>query len=156
MYYTGTTVRFPAVKTAVKMAYKLTPGSTASVICTTVEDDKFVFAAPVAGGYRYQQYDADNNVVCTGSFTVEQSLADAPSTYDARSEAEKALEAIDAKIAGRILTLEQSHITIGDRSIQYINSISELLKWRDFYQRIVNKEQGIVDAKTEVCILKRV
>ena len=156
MYYTGTTVHFPAATTAVKMAYKLTPGTTASVIVENPVEGEFVFAAPVAGDYRFMQYDADNEVILSGSFKVLQSLADAAEDYDARSEAEKALEAIDAKISGRILTLEQSHITIGDRSIQYINSISELLKWRDHYQRIVNREKGIFDAKTEVCVLKRV
>ena len=156
MYYTGTTVKHPAVSTAVRMAYKLTPGTTATIICETVEDGFFVFTAPPSGGYRFQQYNADGDIVAVGSFKVEQNLADAPATYDARSEAEKALEAINAKIEGRILTLEQSKISIGDRSIEYINSIEELLRWRDHFQRIVNKEQGIVDAKTEVCVLRRV
>ena len=156
MYYTGTTVHFKAYPNAVQMAYKLTPGTTASVIVDTVTDGEFVFAAPDRGAYRFMQYNADGDVIATGAFEILQSLADAPSTYDARSEAEKALEAIDAKIEGRILTLEQSKISIGDRSIEYINSISELLKWRDHYLRIVNKERGIVDAKTEVCVLRRV
>ena len=156
MYYTGTTIYHPAGYAAVRMAYKLTPGTTASVIVTALADGSFAFPAPAAGNYRFMQYDADGNVVMTGSFTVQQSLADAPANYDARSDAEKALEAIDAKIAGRILTLEQSKIAIGDRSIEYINSIDELLRWREHYQRIVNKERGIVDAKEEVCRLRRV
>ena len=156
MYYTGTSIRFPAGKTAVSMAYKLTPGTTATVVVETLVDSAFVFTVTAPGSYRYQQYDADGNVVVSGSFKVEQNLADAPASYDARSEAEKALEAIDAKIEGRILTLEQSKISIGDRSIEYINSIDELLRWREHFQRQVNKENGIVDAKTEVCIMRRI
>ena len=37
-----------------------------------------------------------------------------------------------------------------------INSIHELEQWRAFFQRIVNEEHGIKDAKTEVCVLRRV
>ena len=156
MYYTGTVIFHPAGYGAVRMAYKLTPGTTAPVIVTDMLDGLFRFEAPAAGNYRFMQYDEAGNVVMTGSFTVEQSLADAPADYDARSEAEKALEAIDAKIAGRILTLEQSKVAIGDRSIEYINSIDELLRWREHYQRIVNKERGIIDAKEEICRLRRI
>ena len=158
MYYTSTIIHFPAVRNAVQMAFKLLSAtSTASVIVTTVEGGFFVFSAPTTPGqFSYQQADADGNVLGFGRFTVAQNLATAPASYDPRSDAEKTLEAIDAKIAGRVLTLEQSQITIGDRSITYINSIRELERWRDYYQAIVNKEQGISPAKTEVCFLKRV
>jgi hypothetical protein len=158
MYYTGTTVHFPAVHNAVQMAFKLLSATTSAVvIVTTVENGFFVFTAPSAPGkYSYQQTDADGNVVGFGRFPVEQNLATAPANFDPRSDAEKTLEAIDAKIAGRVLTLEQSQITIGDRSITYINSIRELERWRDYYQQIVNKEQGVSPAKTEVVFLKRV
>ena len=158
MYYTSTIIHFPAVRNAVQMAFKLLSAtSTASVIVTTVEGGFFVFSAPTTPGqFSYQQADADGNVLGFGRFTVAQNLATAPASYDPRSDAEKTLEAMDAKIAGRVLTLEQSQITIGDRSITYINSIRELERWRDYYQAIVNKEQGISPAKTEVCFLKRV
>ena len=156
MYYTGTTIHMDAAGNAVKLAFKKVPGTTVATIITTIESGHFVFAAPVAGSYRYEQYTDDGDVVRFGSFEVRQSLADAPGTYDPRSYAEKTLEAIDAKIAGRVLTLEQSHITIGDRSLQYINSIHELEQWRAFYQRLVDAEQGIKDCKTEVCVLRRV
>jgi hypothetical protein len=100
--------------------------------------------------------DADGNVLGFGRFPVQQNLATAPASYDPRSDAEKTLEAIEAKIAGRVLTLEQSQITIGDRSITYINSINELERWRDHFQAIVNREQGLKPYKSEVCFLKRV
>lgn len=140
------------------MAYKLLSATSSAVVIVTTHDDSFFnFPAPEAPGqYSYQQSDADGNVVGFGRFTVQQNLATAPDVYDPRSEAEKTLEAIEAKIAGRVLTLEQRQITIGDRSITYVNSINELEKWRDYYQQIVNKEQGISPAKTEVCFLKRV
>lgn len=158
MYYTDTVIRFPQVRNAVQMAFKLLSAtSTASVIVTTVEGGFFVFNAPeVPGSYSYQQTDADGNVLGFGRFPVTQNLATASADFDPRSEAEKALEAIEAKIAGRILTVEQRQITIGDRSITYINSIAELERWKGYYQQIVNREQGIKDCKTEVCYLKRV
>lgn len=158
MYYTSTTIRFPAAATAVQMAFKLLSATSgASTIVTTVEDGYFVFNAPTnPGNYAYQQYDADGNIKMTGRFAVEQNLATAGDDYDPRSDAEKTLEAIDAKIAGRVLTLEQSQITIGDRSITYINSINELERWRDHFQQIVNREQGLKPYKNEVCFLKRV
>lgn len=158
MYYTSTTIHFPAVRNAVQMAFKLLSStSTAAVIVTTRDDSFFNFNAPEAPGqYSYQQADADGNVVGFGRFTVQQNLATAQDGFDPRSDAEKALEALDAKIAGRILTVEQRQITIGDRSITYINSIQELEKWRNYYQQLVNRENGIKDCKTEVCVLKRV
>lgn len=158
MYYTDTTVYFPAVKRAVQMAYKLLSAeSSASVVVTNVQSGFFVFPAPESPGkYSYQQMDANGAVVGFGRFPVQQNLATAPANFDPRSDAEKTLEAIEAKIAGRVLTLEQSQITIGDRSITYINSINELERWRDHYQAIVNKEQGRLPYKNEVCFLKRV
>ena len=158
MYYTSTTIHFPAVRNAVQMAFKLLSStSTAAVIVTQREGDFFVFSAPeTPGNYSYQQTDADGNVLGFGRFPVQQNLATAPDNYDPRSDAEKTLEAIEAKIAGRVLTLEQSQITIGDRSITYINSINELERWRDHFQAIVNREQGLKPYKSEVCFLKRV
>ena len=158
MYYTSTTIHFPAVRNAVQMAFKLLSAtSSAAVIVTERDGDFFVFSAPSApGNYSYQQTDADGNVLGFGRFPVQQNLATAPASYDPRSDAEKTLEAIDAKIAGRVLTLEQSQITIGDRSITYINSINELERWRDHFQQIVNREQGLKPYKNEVCFLKRV
>lgn len=158
MYYTSTTIRFPAAATAVRMAFKLLSATSgASTIVTTVEDGYFVFNAPTApGNYAYQQYDADGNIKMTGRFAVEQNLATAGANYDPRSDAEKALAAIEAKIAGKTLTADQRQITIGDRSITYVNSIQELERWKAYFQQIVNKEQGIRDCKTEVCYLKRV
>lgn len=158
MYYTSTTIHFPAVRNAVQMAYKLLSATSSAVVIVTTRDDSFFnFTAPEAPGqYSYQQADTDGNVVGFGRFTVQQNLATAPDGFDPRSDAEKTLEAIDAKIAGRVLTLEQSQITIGDRSITYINSIKELERWRDYFQAIVNKEQGIAPYKSEVVFLKRV
>lgn len=158
MYYTDTTIRFPAASGAVQMAFKLLSAtSTASTVVTTMEGGFFVFAAPsVTGNYSFQQTNDEGDVVQFGRFPVQQNLATAPDGYDPRSDAEKALEAIEAKIAGRILTVEQRQITIGDRSITYINSIAELEKWKGYYQQLVNREQGIKDCKTEVCYLKLV
>ena len=37
MYYTNTTIRFEAASGAVKLAFKLVPGTTAATIVTTME-----------------------------------------------------------------------------------------------------------------------
>ena len=158
MYYTDTTIRFPAASGAIQMAFKLLSATSgASTVVTTMENGFFVFSAPTAtGNYSYQQTNDEGDVVQFGRFPVAQNLATAPSGFDPRSDAEKALEAIEAKIAGRILTVEQKQITIGDRSITYINSITELERWKGYYQQLVNREQGIKDCKTEVCYLRKV
>lgn len=158
VYYTDTTIRFPATHGTVQMAFKLLSAQPSdSVIVTAVENGFFVFAAPSEpGNYSYQQTDSDGNVISFGRFSITQNLATAQKNFDPRSDAEKALEAIEAKIAGRILTVEQRQITIGDRSITYMNDIRELERWREYYQQIVNRENGIKDLKTEVCVLKRV
>ena len=158
MYYTDTTIRFPAVANAAQMAYKLLSAtSTAAVVVTTIESGFFVFSAPTKpGNYSYQQSDEDGNILGFGRFPVQQNLATAAASFDPRSDAEKALEAIEAKIAGKTLTADQRQITIGDRSITYVNSIQELERWKGYFQQIVNREQGILDAKTEVCVLRRV
>ena len=157
-YYTDTTIRFPATHGTVQMAFKLLASNSGdSTVVTTVEGGFFVFSAPEdVGNYAYQQTDSDGNVISFGRFSVAQNLATADKNFDPRSDAERALEAIEAKIAGRILTVEQRQITIGDRSITYMNDIRELERWREYYQQIVNRENGIKDLKTEVCVLRRV
>ena len=93
----------------------------------------------------------------TGSVEIKQDLAHVPSgtAYDPRSQAEITLEALDAKIAGRALTIQQSKVTVGDRSIEYMNSIDELLRWRDHFARVVAIEQGRRPPTAEVCRLVR-
>lgn len=154
-FYTGTTCRIPAPHGAISMAYKST--GAAAVLVSGTEGGFLVFPAPtVPGSFFYQIYDSSGEIIEHGTFSVLQNLATAPANFDPRSDAEKTLEALDAKIAGRALTIQQSKITVGDRSIEYMNSIDELLRWRDHFARIVAQEQGHGVPSAEVCRLRRV
>lgn len=153
-FYTGTTARIPVPHGAVTLAYK--SSSTASVLITGAEGGFITFPAPSApGSFFYQIYGASGEVLGAGTFAVEQNLSTAPAGFDPRSDAAKTLEALDAKIAGRALTIQQSKISIGDRSIEYMNSIDELLKWRDHFARIVAAENGHAVPTAEVLKLRR-
>ena len=152
--YTDTTAKIPAPHGAASLTYKK-PGAS-SVTVPGPEGGFFLFSAPVApGSFFYQIFSASGEVMEHGTFEVLQNLATAPADYDPRSIARQTLEALDAKIAGRALTIQQTKITVGDRSIEYMNSIDELLKWRDHFAQVVAAEEGHQPPSAEVCILKR-
>ena len=151
-----TEARIPAPSGAVSLAYK-SPG-TASVVVSAHDPTGGFFCfstGQVPGDFFFQICDVSGNILREGSFTVRQDLAHAAANYDPRSEAAKTLEALEAKIAGRALTIQQSKITVGDRAIEYMNSIEELLKWRDHFARLVAKEQGKETPTAQVCVLRR-
>ena len=152
MYYTNSDVSLPARNGADRLVYKSAESAAVSIVA---KDGAFNFQAPATPGrYAWQQY-AGTRVVATGVMVVEQDLATAPDDYDPRSQAEKTLEALDAKIAGRALTIQQSKVTVDGRSIEYMNSIDELLKWRQHFAEQVAKEQGHASPTTEICVLRR-
>ena len=152
MIYTNTDVSIPAHACAEKLVYK-SAGSPAVAIAAV--NGVFTFKAPsLPGHYVWQQY-AGGSVVATGTMIVEQDLATAADDFDPRSQAEKTLEALDAKIAGRALTIQQSKVTVDGRSIEYMNSIDELLKWRQHFVDLVAKEQGHATPTAQVCVLRR-
>ena len=157
--------------------YTFYTNATAAVTCADLPTArKFVYKAPgtapvevaVADGAAVfptgekpcrcvcQFVDDAGAVLAEGELTIRQDLAHAAADYDPRSPAVITLEAIEAKIAGRALTLQQSKVTIGDRSIEYMNSIDELLKWREHYAALVAKEQGHAAPTAQVCRLRRV
>lgn len=103
----------------------------------------------------YQELDSNGCVIASGEFAIYQDLANADPDFDPRTPAEITLEALEAKIAGRALTIQQSKITVGDRSIEYMNSIDELIKWRDYFKSVVAKEKGHASFKAQVCRLRR-
>lgn len=154
LFYTDTTAAIPAPHHSASLTYKK-PGAS-SVTVSGPEGGFFHFPAPAApGSFYYQIFSASGEVIEAGTFEVQQNLATAAEAYDPRSEARKTLEALDAKIAGRALTIQQTKITVGDRSIEYMNSIDELLKWRDHFARIVAAEEGHAPITAEVCLLRR-
>ena len=134
------------------MIYK---ASGAASVVVSVLDGFAAFSILAPGVFFFQFTAVDGAVLSEGKFTVRQDLAHAADTYDPRSDAVKTLEALDAKIAGRALTIQQSKITVGDRSIEYMNSIEELLKWRDYFARLVAREQGHGSPTAQVFKLRR-
>lgn len=152
--YTDTEAKIPSPHGAASLTYKKSGAS--SVTVPGSECGFFHFPAPAApGSFFFQIFSASGEVIEAGTFEVQQNLATADPDFDPRSEARKTLEALDAKIAGRALTIQQTKITVGDRSIEYMNSIDELLKWRDHFARIVAAEEGHAPITAEVCLLRR-
>lgn len=75
----------------------------------------------------------------TGSITVMPDMATLTEGHDGRSQAQIALDAINAVI-GKRATLDQQRYRINNREL-YRESIAELLKLRDFYRLEVKREQ---------------
>lgn len=151
MYYTNEPTQLPAECGATVLICKC---PAAEKISVDAVDGQFVVTFDTPGEYIYQMY-RDDHVVAEGSFTVKQDLNHAPADYDGRSLAVRTLEALDAKLAGRVLTIQQSSITVGDRTIQYMNSMDELLKWRNFFAEKVRAEKGLSSPKSQVLILRK-
>jgi len=152
-FYTNSTATVTAVPGAVSLVYKK---SGTAPVTVAVSDGVFTFSTGAdPGSFYFQMVDADGGVIASGMFTVLQDIAHAEADFDPRSDAVKTLEALDAKIAGRALTIQQSKISVGDRSIEYMNSIDELLKWREHFATLVAREQGRGTPKAQVCKLRR-
>ena len=75
-----------------------------------------------------------DNVIC------RQNLKYVSSGYDPRTPAKKILDAINAYLSG-IATHQQRRVKVGDKEIQY-SSYEQLNKWKNYYEKIVAKEQG--------------
>ena len=108
---------------------------------TVIEDNFFLIDTEnyEAGEY-YLQYQKEKQIIREDKIQIKENLAFVDESYDPRSEAEKTLEAIDAMLQGRA-TAQQQRVQIGDKSIQY-STLDELLKWRDYFAKLVRKESG--------------
>lgn len=152
--YTNSTVSVSAIPGAVKLVWK-SPGAPAED--APVADGSVTISTGATPRRCVCHYvDAANRVLAEFELEIRQDLAHAPADYDPRSVNVITLEALEAKIAGRALTIQQSKVTVGDRSIEYMNSIDELLKWRDHYALLVAKEQGHAAPTALVCRMRRV
>lgn len=76
----------------------------------------------------------------TGTLRVLPDLVSAVAGYDGRSQAQIALEAIDA-VLGKRASLDQERYRINNREL-YRTPISDLLKLRAFYVAQVKRENG--------------
>lgn len=111
----------------------------------TADGDSFAFSLPTdmaVGRYWWQvivQRDGEQQVALSGELVVLVNLLEVDS-YDGRTEAEIALEAINAVLANRA-TKDQQSYKIKDRELQRM-SVADLLKLRSFFVSRVNKERG--------------
>jgi len=96
-----------------------------------------------AGKWHYQGVVTDGTdryLVTEGAIDVVKDFASAVNGYDARSHAEKVLEAIEAVIEGRA-TSDQSSMSIGGRSISLM-PVEDLLVLRSRYNSEVDSERA--------------
>lgn len=100
-------------------------------------------SAYTAGTWHWDAYmtrtsDSARVRVATGVLTVE---ANASSASDPRSHAAKVLSSIEALIEGRA-TKDVNSYSVAGRSLSKMTP-QELMQWRDYYRREVNKEQRL-------------
>jgi len=131
------------------MDYVLVAAGSQIAIATVADGAGFlVEVAPATtdiwppGSYAWQERvskDGQIFTTATGSTQIIPSFAAKTSGYDARSHAQKTLDAIEAWIEAKSPTVARYHI--GDREMQHI-PIVDLLMLRDRYRREVRGQMG--------------
>ena len=120
-------VAVKGVNTAVKL-YDLVQG----VVVIDTKDYQ-------VGQYQVQFFKGDDVLEQT-VLRVKQNLKYADDSFDPTSENKKILEAIKSYLAGRA-TSQQKQVSVGDKKIIY-SSFDQLIKWKNYYQIEVRKQQG--------------
>lgn len=108
-----------------------------------------VTAAWTPGNYWYSiraTRDADVVEVEQGSLLIAPDMAAAAVGFDGRSQAETALEAIDA-VLGKRATMDQERYRINNREL-YRTPIGDLIKLRAYYANIVRQEKAAACGKS--------
>ena len=122
-------------------------GDDFKAVINNIEDGgKYYIIAPAdetanwkSGTYKYQILN-DEGMEDEGDITVIENF-ELTDTYETvKSKNELLLEAIEAQIAGRATSNQQS-MTVGDKSIAYC-TIDELFKLREYFKKKVSEEQG--------------
>lgn len=118
--------------------------ATANGLNFVVEISAEVSDKSSAGQYFYQGFvskGSEKILVDSGSVNILPNLSQiqTDAEYDGRSDAEKVLAAIDAVLANRATTDQQSYV-IGNRQLTRI-PVPDLLLLRDKYQTIVNNQK---------------
>jgi hypothetical protein len=106
-------------------------------------------AAWAAGNYWFSLRATDGTDVVeieSAQLTIIPDLAAADEVYDGRSQAQIALEAIDAVLAKRA-TLDQERYRINNREL-FRTPISDLLKMRSYYAALVRQEKAAACGKS--------
>lgn len=118
-------------------------------IDATADGDAFLVELPTTEmdpGLWFWQATATNEttgavqVPLSGEITIEPSLTDQEAGYDGRTEARKALDAINAVLADKA-TKDQASYTIKGRALTRY-PVADLLKLRAFFVAKVRREEG--------------
>lgn len=91
------------------------------------------------GDYALQFFN-ENQIIKTDVLKIKQNLKYADDSYDPTSENKKILQAIKAYLSG-VASHQQKRVKVGDKEIEY-SSFDQLIKWKNYYQLEVRKEQG--------------
>jgi hypothetical protein len=154
--FTDVVADYPATAAWV-LKYRLVPRFTTPVqapvelTATTVNTTDYrVQATPTAtaawtpGAYnwfRWVEKAGERQSLGSGSLTVQVNPATVAQGADIRSQAEAALDAINAVLANRA-TVDQQEMSIAGRSLKRM-TVDELLKLRGYYKAQVNAELGV-------------
>lgn len=92
-----------------------------------------------AGQYVIQFF-KDDQIIHQDNLQVKQNLKYAENSFDPRSNAKITLDAINAYLQG-VASHQQRKIRVGEKQIEY-SSFDELIKWKDYFESIVAKEDG--------------
>lgn len=121
------------------------PGEPAEV-AGVADGDDFLVTLPVdlsVGRWWWQARvtdGTDTHIPLAGELLVEENLFDQGADFDGRSEARRALDAIEAVLANKASQDQQSY-TIKGRSLSRY-PVADLLRLRAFYVTKVRREQG--------------
>lgn len=131
------------------LSYALVNAAGLIAITSTADDDSHLVEVPAAttaawtaGDYTWQAYvtsGSDRHAVGQGSITIRPNFAAASSGLDARSHPRKVLDALQATMEGKASS-DQLAMSIRGRSISRMGA-AELIKWLDFYEKQVAREE---------------
>ena len=132
------------VKITASAGATLTANNGSNIITIAESEGNITFAHDAnynAGQYRYTITDDNNEMVDAGIFQMLPGL----SSGDGRTESQKILEAINARIAGTA-TQGQSNIQVDGKSIRWMG-IAELERAKRIYEDIVDDEIAIITGR---------
>ncbi len=149
--FTTTVVDYPAPTWTLK--YRLAPASgtpidltgTASGTDHRIQATATTSAGWAVGTYSWTAYvengSGERYTLARGRLEIKSASASLAAGADTRTQAEIALDAIDAVLANRA-TVDQKRYEINGRSLERM-SVAELLELRGYYAAKVNAERGI-------------
>jgi hypothetical protein len=133
----------PRFTTPVQAPVEIT-ATTVNTMDYRVQATPTATAAWTPGAYnwfRWVEKAGERQSLGSGSLTVQVNPATVAQGADIRSQAEAALDAINAVLANRA-TVDQQEMSIAGRSLKRM-TVDELLKLRGYYKAQVNAELGV-------------